>query len=145
MWRDGRATTFILTKTLDGGQWSASHPDRLTPQKITWYSLNRKLGRSQSRFWCSPLPGIELRFPGCLARSLVITPTTLSQLPNRVKRQHKLFTQLKITCSKIEQNLVLTQEMQLTDVTCYVVLCCVTAVLRCKIRHNCCVNRTDTV
>jgi hypothetical protein len=60
-------STRSLTSALDGGEWSASRPDRFTPQgKRPWYPLDRRLGGPQS---CSgrgreeknsqPPPGVE--------------------------------------------------------------------------------------
>jgi len=37
----------VLTLTLDGGQWSTSHPGRFIPGRRPRYPLNRKLGGPQ--------------------------------------------------------------------------------------------------
>jgi hypothetical protein len=40
----------FLTSALDGGEWSASRPDRALPRgKDPWYPLYRMLGGPQSR------------------------------------------------------------------------------------------------
>jgi hypothetical protein len=56
-----------LTSALDGGEWSASCPGRITYQgKSTWYALYRRLGgpqslsiRSGEKKYSQPLPGLE--------------------------------------------------------------------------------------
>jgi hypothetical protein len=39
----------LLTSAIVGGEWSASHPCRFTPEKSPRYPFYRKLGRPQSR------------------------------------------------------------------------------------------------
>jgi hypothetical protein len=57
----------ILTLVLDGGEWSASRPDRSTTGKSHRYPFGMRLGGSQSRGSghegaeknSHPLPGLE--------------------------------------------------------------------------------------
>jgi hypothetical protein len=66
------------TSALDGGQWSASCPGRaLVPGKKLPVPIVQEAGRTPEPVWTretrgkilSPLPGIEPRSPGRLARS----------------------------------------------------------------------------
>jgi hypothetical protein len=65
------------TSALDGGEWSASRPNRaLAPGKDPRYPLYRRLGGPESRSGhrgykkiLSPLPGIESQSPGRPTRS----------------------------------------------------------------------------
>jgi hypothetical protein len=66
------------TSALDGGEWSASLPDRaLAPGKEPPVSIVQEAVWASERVWTqrleekilSPLPGIEPRSPGCPARS----------------------------------------------------------------------------
>ena len=54
-----------LTSALDGGGWSASHPDCFTPGKGTFYPLYRRLGgphgRSVQVQTITPPPGFDPR------------------------------------------------------------------------------------
>jgi hypothetical protein len=67
----------FLTSALDGGEWSASRPDRALPRgKNPRYPLYRRLSVPQSRSGHRgyrknplPLPGIEPRSPGRPVRS----------------------------------------------------------------------------
>jgi hypothetical protein len=79
----------FLTPTLDGGKWSASRPGHFTPvESAPPIPFNRRLGGPQKRSGRYgeennplPLPGIEPRFLGRPAHSLVTIPTALPQLP----------------------------------------------------------------
>jgi hypothetical protein len=65
-WGNGGIASLIVTSALDGGEWSALCPGRITPRESSWYPLDRWMGGPQS---CSghggeeknsqPLPGIE--------------------------------------------------------------------------------------
>jgi hypothetical protein len=49
VWGSGAIAPPFLISILDGGEWSASHPDHVTPQKGHWYPLDRLDGpQSQS-------------------------------------------------------------------------------------------------
>jgi len=76
--------TFLIS-VLDGGELSVSCSGRLTPG----HSLKRRLvgpqnqyGRFEEEKHRLPLPGIEPRFVGCLAHSLVTRPIQLSRISN---------------------------------------------------------------
>lgn len=76
--------TFLMS-VLDGGEWSLSLPGRFIPG----HSLTRRLvgpqsqyGRFEEEKHRLPLSGIEPRFLGCLAHSLVTRPTELSRISN---------------------------------------------------------------
>jgi hypothetical protein len=66
-WGSGGIAARIVTSALDGGEWSASRPDRFAPHgKSPWYPLNRRLGGPQIRSGCGdeeknsqPPPGVE--------------------------------------------------------------------------------------
>jgi hypothetical protein len=64
------------SSALDGGEWSASRPDRaLAPGKRSPVPIVQEAGRAPEPVWTqrleekSPLPGIEPRSPGLPARS----------------------------------------------------------------------------
>jgi hypothetical protein len=69
-----------LTSVLDGGEWSASRPGRITPQgKSSCYTSDRRLGGPQSRSGrggeeknSQPTPGIEPYNPDRPSRSPVL-------------------------------------------------------------------------
>jgi hypothetical protein len=64
-------STYSLTSVLDGGEWSASHPDRFYPQeKSPWYLSDRRLGGPQSRSG----RGDEEKIPSPLRESNPRTP-----------------------------------------------------------------------
>lgn len=76
--------TFLIS-VLDGSELSLSRRGRFTPGHL----LKTRLIEPQSRYGQFeeekhrlPLPGIEPRFVGCLAHSLVTRPTQLSCISN---------------------------------------------------------------
>jgi hypothetical protein len=78
----------FLTSSLDGGEWCTSRSFRFTPKgKGPLYPLGAGLGGPQSlsgncveqKEILYPLPGIEPRFLGSSAHSLIPTRTELSE------------------------------------------------------------------
>jgi len=53
----------FLSAGLDGSGWLTPHPGRFIPEKVSRYSLYRKLGMSQGRFGAkiTPPPGLDTR------------------------------------------------------------------------------------
>jgi hypothetical protein len=52
VWGSGGTTPSFLTSSLDGGEWSASHPDHFTAEKNrSHYLLDKKFGRSPELVW----------------------------------------------------------------------------------------------
>jgi hypothetical protein len=83
--------TLILSWPAEGGEWSASSPDRYSPRKSKppVPTEHEALWTAEPvwAFWrthiLTTLPGMEPRLFGCPGRSLVTLPTQLFRLPLR--------------------------------------------------------------
>jgi hypothetical protein len=77
VWGNGGINSPLLTSVLDGGEWSASRPDRFTPGKRVpdthWmgghHGPSRRCGEEKNLL---PLPRTEPQFLDRLARSLLL-------------------------------------------------------------------------
>jgi hypothetical protein len=82
-------STFFLTSALAGDEWSASRPDRFTPEERTpgthwigcWVDPRAGLDGVEKRKF-STLPGLELRPLGCPARSQSLYADCAIPAPN---------------------------------------------------------------